>query len=166
MSNEDRCGPAEGVLTVTLDFSVLSVSYLSSLLRILQASLREVARSIDDVRGRFDELPQPVLVVCQLDGGDDLTLQLVFTDADSGGPLTELSATVFGAFMDELGEFIRGLPQPGLWGRAALSPPEPDAPELSKRMDQVYREMHRSSKSAISFRGHTIEIEGDRLEIL
>ncbi len=166
MSKGDRCGPSDGVLAVRLDFSTLSVSYLSSLLRVLQAAIREVARSVEDGRDRFDQLPQPVLVICQLEGGDDLILHLVFMDADGGGLHTELSSTVFGAFMDELGEFIRGLPQPGLWGRPALRPPEPDALELSKRMDQVYRELHRSSKSAISFRGHTIEIEGDRLEML
>ena len=42
MSRESRSGVDEGMLTVQLDPSDLSVSYLSSLLRVVQAALREV----------------------------------------------------------------------------------------------------------------------------
>ena len=58
-SNAKNDGP---MLEVALDRSRLPVSNLSSLLRVLQAALREIARSSDEGRRAFAESPYPVLV--------------------------------------------------------------------------------------------------------
>ena len=57
MSSESKNGPDLGVLTIRLQPSNLSVSYLSSLLRVVQAAVREVARNDDGTRPEFDRNP-------------------------------------------------------------------------------------------------------------
>lgn len=166
MSGESRNGPNLGVLTIRLQPSNLSVSYLSSLLRVVQAAVREVARSDDGTRPIFDRNPQPILELSRLETDDGLTLYFTFTDPQDGTSLNELSSQAFDALLDRFGEFVRGLPQPGLWGGAAnRSAQRPFEDELTRRMDQLYREMRRSPRATMRAQGRTIEIEGDRMEI-
>lgn len=73
---------------------------------------------------------------------------------------------VFDAFLDRLADFVRGLPQPGLWGGASRrSAPRSFESDVDRRMDQLYRELRRSPMVTLRFREKTIEIEGDRMEI-
>ena len=165
MLNSKFGSPNDVALFLELDFKFLSVSYLSSLLRALQAVLREVARTENRVRVQFEE-STPILVVCGLESGAELTLSLVFSRPDGAEQLTQISTTVFASFLSQFGEFLHKLPQPGLWGKAALSRPQPNDSELSKRFDQIYRELQRSSKSAIRFQDRVIQIEGSYIEIV
>jgi hypothetical protein len=144
----------------------LSVSYLSSLLRVLQAALRDVASSEDDIRQQFDWRPQPMLVLSSQTAAGCLMFLFTFADAMDSKPLQDISSRTFNVFLDRFGEFIRGLPQPGLWGGAARgSPKRPFDSQVARRMDQVYRELRRSPKATLRFQSRAIEIEGDRLEI-
>jgi hypothetical protein len=107
-----------------------------------------------------------MLVLAGLDSASGLTVRFVFTDPLGEAPLGDLSSRTFNAFLDSLSEFVRELPQPGLWGGAALIPPRaPFNTELTRRMDQMYRELRRSSRVTLRFKGRAIEIEGDRMEI-
>lgn len=167
MSAESRSETDQDSLVVQLAPSQVSVSYLSSLLRVVQAGLREVARSDDGTRRQFDRQPQPMLLLSMATDGDGLRLHFIFADPSGGTPMAELSSRTFGAFLDSFTQFVTGLPQPGLWGGAALrSRQAPFESELTRRMDQVYRELRRSTKATMRFRGRTIEVEGDRLEIV
>ena len=166
MSGEHDTGEDRHSLSIELRQGSVSVSYLSSLLRLVQAALREVALSGDGTRERFDRQPQPILVLSRLSSQDGLTLQMTFVDPIDGTPLEELSSRTFDAFLDSLGRFVMSLPQPGLWGGAARRSPQPPFESgLSERMDQVYAELRRSSKVTLRFQTRSIEIEGDRMEI-
>ena len=159
-------GSDQDALAIELAAGAIPVSYLSSLLRVVQACLREVARSDDGTRRHFERQPQPMLVLAGMDSDSGITVKFVFTDPLGETPLEELSSRTFNAFLDRLSEFVRELPQPGLWGGAALIPPHaPFKTELSRRMDQMYRELRRSSRVTLRFGGRSIEIEGDRMEI-
>jgi hypothetical protein len=153
------------VLAVRLHSENVPVSYLSSLLRVIQAALREVARSEDAPRRRFEQSPQPILLLSRLSADNDLTMHLTFADPIDSTPLEDLSAQTFAALLDRFGEFVRGLPQPSLWGGAAPRPSHrPFESELVKRMDQLHRELRRSSRATVRHRDRTIEIDGDRME--
>ena len=153
-------------LGVELHRGYVPVSYLSSLLRVLQAALREMALDDTGARELFDRSPQPVLALPRILVEETLTLRLVFVDPITGKPMEELSVRTFDAFLDRLGEYVKGLPQPGLWGGAARrSPARPLESEVSRRMDQVYDELRRAPKAVLRFRARYIEIEGDRMEI-
>ena len=165
MDSADASAPDQEPLAIQVSAGNLRVSYVSSLLRVVQAALREVARGEEHTRAQFDRRPQPVLVLSRLIIDGDLRLQFTFADPTDSTPLEELSAKAFGAFLDRFSEYVRSLPQPSLWGGAAFRPPRrPFESELSRRMDQVYREIRRSPRATIRFGGRVIEIEGDRME--
>lgn len=164
MTSESRPQDDADVLAIELDPGHVPVSYLSSLLRVVQAALREVAMSNELTRPQFARRPQPVLLVPSIMSNGDLTLQVTFSRDST--PLRELSSQIFNAFLDRFSEFVRGLPQRGLWGGASYRPSKSHfESEVMRRMDQVYRELRRSPKVTVRFQGRSIEIEGDRMEI-
>jgi hypothetical protein len=159
-------GPDQDALAIQLAPGNIPVSYFSSLLRVVQACLREVARSDDGTRRHFERQPQPMLVLAGVVSNSGLTVNFVFTDPLDNMHLRELSSHTFNAFLDRLSEFVRELPQPGLWGGSRLSPPHtPFKTDLTRRMDQMYRELRRSPRVTLRFGGRSMEIEGDRMEI-
>ena len=144
----------------------MTVSYLSSLLRVVQAAVREVARGSQNTRQMLDANPQPQLVLSRVSADAGLTLFLTFAHPIDSTPLDQLSAQTFESFLRGFGEFVRGLPQPSLWGGAAPRPSQgATESELERRLDQVYRELRRSHRATMSFGGRTVEIEGERMEI-
>ena len=168
MADENRSKNDREVLELQIVTTHLSASYLSSLLRALQASLREVAHSRESTNQDFTQNPQPVLILDKIISGDDLTLYLIFSDAVNSKPLTSLSRQTFNTFIDDLTDFVKGLPQPSLWGGASLPTPRTRTrteSDLIKRMDQLYRELRRSKQITIRFNNRSVEIEGSRMEI-
>ena len=166
MSGERRSETHQDLLAIQLDPGHLSVSHISSLLRVVQATLREVALSETGTRQQFDRRPQPILLLSRPLSDGEVALQFTFADPLDSTPLRELSTQTFNAFLDRFSEYVRGLPQPSLWGGAARRPPHgPFDSELTRRMDQLFRELRRSPKATMSFQGRTIELEGDRMEI-
>ncbi len=151
---------------VALHQASVPVSYLSSLLRVLQAALREVALTDARTQAQFSSRPQPVLVMPDVSRGEALELSFSFAHPIDGTAMVSLSTAAFDSFLDHLGKFVAGLPQPGLWGGAARrSPQEPFESELDRRMDQVYAELRRTSKVVLRFQARTLEIEGDQMVV-
>ena len=154
------------ILAVRLDNENVPVSYMSSLLRVVQAVLREVARSVEGPGSRFVQSPQPILVLSRLSTDGDLVLSFTFVDPLDYAPLEDLSDDTFAALLDRFAEFVRGLPQPSLWGGAAPRPSgRPYESELARRMAQLHRELRRSPRAILAHRTRTLEIEGDRMEL-
>lgn len=164
MNAEDNIERA--LLSVSLEPASLSVSYVSGLLRELQVALREVALNTEGARREFEKRPQPMLLLWgPLGGGTDM--RFVFVAENGSTPLEDLSARVFDAFLDRFMEYVGALPQPTLWGGAAPRPANKDfESEVTRRMDETYRELKRADKAVLRFGNRTIEIEGDRLEIV
>lgn len=164
--SESPSGPGRYELAIRLHLDRVHVSYVSALLRVVQAALREVAQSDDEARQRFDRRPQPVLLLTSVATDGGLTLGFAFADPLDSRPLEDLSARTFSGFLEQFSGFVKSLPQPSLWGGAARRPSgRPHESDLAMRMDQVYGELRRSPRATLSFGGRTIEIEGDRMEI-
>lgn len=163
----DRISAAGGQpLEITLDPGYLPVSNVSSLLRILQAALREVARGVDSAYDPFAEPPYPALRIKTANANGDLVLSFGFFDPVDSSPMTGLSERTCGILMDRLGEVIRRLPQRGLWGESVAGPQAGiDDSEVGKRLDQLRVELRRFGKARLSFSGKTISFEGDRMEL-
>ena len=162
-----RTGPdtAAFVLSIEIGEDSVSVSYVSSLLRVVQAALREVALDTDGARDHFEIRPQPLLAMPALAGGDSITMSFVFVDPQDGSPMEELSAATFDSFLDRLQAYVTSLPQPSLWGGALRRPPREADTEVDRRMDQVYAELRRASRVTLWHGARSLEFEGDRLEI-
>ena len=157
--------PRRDVLEVRLRNENVPVSYLSSLLRIVQAALREVARNVDGPRHRFDRSPQPVLVLTTRAASGDLVLRFTFVDPIAHTPLEDVSEETFEALLSRFAGFVRELPQPGLWGGTARRPPPgPPESDLARRMDQLHRELRRSPRAVLAHGGRSVVVEGDLME--
>ncbi len=166
MTDDNRSKNDREVLELQIVTSHLSASYLSSLLRSLQAALREVAHSRESTNQEFTQKPQPVLILDKIISGSNLTLYMIFSNAVNSKPLTNLSRQTFNTFLDDLTDFVKMLPQPSLWGGASLPTPSTRTEsDLIRRMDQLYRELRRSKQITIRFKNRSVEIEGNRMEI-
>ena len=164
MTTPPRSEQDAATLDVTLDGSHLPVSALSALLRVLQASLREVARADDSVGEHFARSPEPVLIVREVSAEGDLTIRLEFVDRASSASLSRLSTRAFEAFLEQFGDFVKTLPQPGLWGASTRGARRGDYRSAAEmRMDQVRMELRRFPRSTLRFGGRAIHIEGDQV---
>lgn len=159
-------GPAADVLEIALDPTRVTVSAMSSLLRVVQAAIREVARNDADARELFARRPEPVLILSGLSCDRHLVLRFAFADPADGTPDHEVSSQAFRAFVQEFTAFMRAMAQPTLWGfTARRSSKRGDESELSKRMNQVRLELGRFRSARLSLGGQSVRIEGDQMEI-
>ena len=154
-------------LEVLLHTAVLPVSYLSTLLRVIQAALREVARNGEGTRHAFSQQAQPILLMSMNSCAETLSLRFHFADPTTDVPLDQISEQSFYALMERFLVYVKGLPQRDLWGEATTGGVSTAfSTEAERRIDQVRRELRRISKATIRFREHTVVIEGDRLEVI
>ena len=153
-------------LQIALNSDDLPVSYVSSMLRVLQAAVREIARGVGDARALFEGQPQPVLLLStEVDGGS-LYLKIYFADPINAAPMLELSAQAFEPFMVQFGNLLKMLPQPGLWGRTARgSGPSNIKTETDRRLDELRVELRHFSRATLRFGNRSISFVGDQLEI-
>lgn len=160
-----RIDPA-GALEICLRPNLLLVSTMSSLLRVVQAALRDVARLQEETSEPFMSQPQPVLLFSIASSEDDLTLRFTFADGMFSRPMSDLSERVFRRFMNRYIQFLKKLPQPGFWKDSVSGgQQESYASEIERRMDQLRLEMRRFTWVRIGFQEHSILVEGARMEI-
>ena len=166
MTTEGKPQTDAGSLEIALDRRDLPVSGVSSLLRVLQASLREVARGDDGIRHWFSRQPQPVLHMSADIAEEDLVLRFAFVDPADSTPLTRLSSDAFSAFFSQFSQLLKGLPQRGLWGESVGGARRRDYPtEVARRLDQVRLELRRFPRGRVVCGRATIQFEGDRMQI-
>ena len=158
-------GTTKYVLTIEIAERTVSVSYMSSLLRVVQAALREVALDTGGAREHFEARPQPLLAMPAPAGRDSIAMSFVFVDPQDGSPMEDLSAATFGSFLDRLQGYVTSLPQPSLFGGASRRPTREAGSEVDRRMDQVYAELRRASRVTLRHGGRSLGIEGDRIEV-
>jgi len=162
--NTSETRPAR--LELALDATDLPVSNISSILRVLQATLREVARNTEETRESFASQPQPVLRLSIGEADGEMVMGFHFADSSDSAAMAQLSERAFAEFVDRLGQFIKRLPQRGLWGESlAGSRPRSYDSELDRRFDELRMELRRLPRAKLTFAGQTISIEGDRVEI-
>lgn len=153
-------------LELALDATDLSVSNLSSILRVLQATLREVARDIEETREEFERQPQPVLQLSISDAGVDVVMGFHFADPSDSKVMAQLTERTSAGFMDRLTQFIRRLPQRGLWGESLVgSQSQNYDSKMDRRFDELRMELRRLSRAKLTFHRQAISIQGDRVEM-
>lgn len=108
---------SESALTLGIGSAGLHVSTLSSLLRTLQAAVRDATQGSEAGRRLLAAQPAPVLTVeIPATAGGPLLLSFSFTGPE-GGTLHELNTTAFGAFLSGLEAALQVTPQQTMWGR-------------------------------------------------
>ena len=161
----DRKADSQG-LEIALDSHDLPVSGLSSMLRVVQAALREVANAGESTRERFSHKPQPTLHLSARTEEGSLILRLTFVDPLDPEPAEDFSATTSRAFLAALGDLIKRAPQRDLWGEAVGGPNGRELrTDLDQRLDQVRQQLRRLPRARLSFGRETISFESGRVEL-
>ncbi len=154
-------------LRLLLAAGPLGVSAMSSLLRVIQAAVRESARADAAARGLFEEPVAPSLYMTVSAGeGGASELRFYFGMPDGSDLPTEAASSAFSVFITDLADRVRGLPQPGLWGGAVGGAGRAEAEsDVARRTGEVYAELRRLPRSVLSFGGREICVDGDRVEL-
>jgi len=143
----------------------IAVSYLSSLLRIVQAALRETAFASNHINSSIGN--QPILLASLSEKNEKLSIHLSFSDPKTNKNLDTLSKEIFQNFFQDFSNYVKTLPQPSLWGpKSSIKNTKKLTPStLEHRLEGVYRELKRIPKSKISLNSKTISIEGFNLQL-
>jgi hypothetical protein len=166
MAQERNTRAPGSTLELVLKPEWLHVSAMSSLLRVAQASVREVARLHDETRDLFTAPPQPVLLVSVDSSDGSVTLRFIFADGMYLRPLDDVSAEIFPLFMARFSEFLKTLPQPGFWKDSVSGGGMPAyRSEVERRMDQLRMEIRRFEWARLICGSRSVLIEGARMEI-
>lgn len=152
-------------LIITLKHKQLSVSSLSTLLRVVQATLRQIAMEDPKTRSLFDKSHTPALIVSPSVSGDAVSLRFTFADPSTNATMDDLSRDAFQAFITAFVWCLKSQPQRGLWGIPPKVPQRRRLSKLEARVDQVRVELRRLSSASVIYGNHSISIEGDRIEI-
>ena len=166
MSTEGNQDKSQHKLNMHIYDKNLSVSYISSLLRTLQAAIREIAISDATVQSSFNNEQKPILVISNIAFQGAFKFELIFIDGVERKFNENLSRHLFDKFVAEFITFVRTLPQPGLWGDASSKLWDSNAKsDIEIRMYQVYRELKRCTNVIIESGAKKIEIDGERLQL-
>lgn len=163
--------PGEGVpLFIELKPDRQSVSALSSLLREVQAALRESARHVPAVAPLFDGDGSPVLLVAFTQSPGAIGMEFTFSDPATRRASTEVNAQVAGRLMAALEAELKRRPQRTLWGQPATSARrravESERDPLSERASIILAELGRVSSAIVRSGERQIRISGDTAEIV
>ncbi len=141
---------ARVVLKVSLPSESISVSYLSNLLRVMQAALRETAVQSEDTSDTMEGGESPVLcqTISTLD--NHTCILMYFTNRHENANLIDFTALVVTTFVNGLNNFLNGNAQTSLWGFAVADNRSSKDTPLTKRYRQVVKTMKRMSGASLS----------------
>ena len=153
-------------LMLTVRSVGLRVSHVSSTLRVILTTVREVARSVEESSALFEGQSQPLLLVDTSASPDSaLTLSFYFADSDDA-PMRELSEQVLSAFMDEFARVLTSRSQLGLWGRTARGSGSGELEsDIARRLDELKVLLRRFGSASLSLGDRSITFDGDTLAI-
>ena len=101
MSTEGNQDKSQHKLNMHIYDKNLSVSYISSLLRTLQAAIREIAISDVTVQSSFNDEKKPILVISNIAFQGAFKFEMIFVDVIERKFNENLSRHVFDKFVLE-----------------------------------------------------------------
>ncbi len=154
-------------LTLVVDARTLPVSYVSSTLRVMQAALRDFARSVEGGESLFGGQPQPVLLLDAIASDkSEIVLELYFADPTDDTPMPDLSAQAFEVFIVSFGKMLKRMPQRDLWGvRSSGSGTPRFETETDRRLNELRAELRHFRRAVLRYGSRSITFDGDQLEI-
>ena len=154
------------VLEISLPSESISVSYLSNLLRVMQAALRETAVHSEDTSETMLRGDPPVLCQTIRTYESQTCISMYFTNRQEDEHLIDFTGLVVDTFVDGIHDFLNGNAQTSLWGfPVADSRSDKDTP-LTKRYRQVIRAMKRMSGASLSSGSLSIVFKDDAFGVV
>ncbi len=154
-------------LTLVMNAKTLPVSYVSSTLRVIQAALRDSARSVEGGESLFGGQPQPVLLLDAVTSDkSEVVLELYFADPADDAPMRDLSAQAFKLFIVNFGKMLKRMPQRDLWGvmSSGSGAPRFDT-QTNRRLNELRTELRHFRRAVLRHGSRSITFDGDQLEI-
>ena len=154
-------------LSLCLRGAAQPVSAVSSILRTLQAAIRDAAHTRPEVLAALQTRPLPILLVSptSLSKSDRvIAFNLCFSDPNTQTPVAEISIAVFRSFMDAMDLAIKTMPQRTLWGHAVRLPGTTGA-SPSRRIAALLAELVRFRHANIKFDNRQVTAHNGSLEI-
>ena len=151
------------LLKIKLDSATQAVSAISSLLRVMQAALRESARGNTEGTGLFAEKPEPILMVTAAADGEKFNLTFTFADPATHRPIHALSEVAFTSFFDAVEFLLKSQPRRTLWGGPAR--PSSTGDEATDRIALAWQVLSRLSNISLELGGRRSEASESSIEI-
>ncbi len=154
--------PATGSpLVLVISSPVQQVSLLSSLLRTLQAAVRDCAQNTEAGRSAFSGQDAPVLVAAT--ETEDSGLRIAFSfRGPSGSELGEFDRVAFSAFIADMASALKTSPQRTLWGTPVR--PLVRASDEGERMRLFLEDLVRLGDVTVAAGENKLVISGGKVE--
>ena len=165
MMSEKTGNKFDGSLTIKLPTESVQVSYLSNLLRVVQAALRETASSTDDTLSTMSRNPAPLLFSSVDRHNGITTILMYFGDANDNRLIEEFSKLVVHRFLEGLNEFLNGNAQSSLWGYTVSEQRASYGKDSDVRYAQVIKVMKKLSASSLSSDSRCITFTENGFEV-
>ena len=165
MTSEKTRNKFDGSLTIKLPIESVPVSYLSNLLRVVQAALRETASSTDDTLSTMSTNPAPLLF-SSFDRHNGITTVLMYFGGANDNKLIEkFTKLVVHRFLEGLNEFLNGNAQSSLWGYTVSEQRASYGKDSDVRYAQVTKVMKKLSASSLSSDSRCITFTENGFEV-
>ena len=103
-------------ICISIPVRALQVSYVSNLLRVIQAAIRELALSSSHTSQLLSEKPTPVLSSTISFSDEESLIRLFFTHSDLQEDLSVVTEEIGRTFLNSFREFLSGNSQSSLFG--------------------------------------------------
>ena len=153
------------VLVVVFPKDSIAVSYLSNFVRILQATLREVAKKHPASGDRLSRSPRPVLYQTSDSLNGTLVLTMFFHEPYLEEPMTQFTKDVMSEFMINLRDFLLGNAQTHLWEYAVPESKSSHDSPLESRLASFVKEMKKLPESFVMVRDEKIKFSLNGIEV-
>tara|TARA_Y100001960_G_scaffold143120_1_gene151607 strand:+ start:2223 stop:2678 length:456 start_codon:yes stop_codon:yes gene_type:complete len=136
----------------------LSATHISTLMRVIQATMREIAGQ--EVNYETDSYP---VLHCETNVEDDtgaLVYEFMFVDKHTGSAIEEYTNQVGENLVDEVVKYMNGNSQASLWGFSVIDRNKYKDQPIS-RLEKLRRELNKYPGTYIEHDGRVVEFNGE-----
>lgn len=149
-------------MKIVIPSKKISVSHISTLMRVIQVSMRETG--VREVTAASDSFP---VLYCEMeikDGGEDVVFIFTFFEKETGSRMDEYTNQVSESLVEDLIGYINGNSQASLWGFSVVDK-NTSSGDTHNRMEQLRRELNRYKGSFIEHAGRVVTFDGESFTV-
>lgn len=149
-------------MKIVIPSKKISVSHISTLMRVIQVSMRETAAR--EVTGDPDSFP---VLYCETgieDSSGNVVFGFTFFEKETGSRMDEYTNQVSESLVEDLIRYINGNSQASLWGFSIVDK-NTSSGDIHNRMEQLRRELNRYKGSFIEHAGKIVTFDGESFSV-
>ena len=149
-------------MKIVIPSKKISVSHISTLMRVVQVSMRETGAR--EITGDPDSLP---VLYCETgieDSSVNVVFGFIFFEKKTGARMDEYTNQVSENLVEDLIRYINGNSQASLWGFSVVDK-NTSTGDIHNRMEQLRRELNRYKGSFIEHAGRIVTFDGESFSV-